>query len=163
MAPQRAHPHESREEHFWCSVSSTDDDACWEWRGFRNPGGYGKCYGVVADEQLAHRVAWIITNGPVPDGLFVLHHCDNRPCCNPHHLFVGTQQQNMADMQAKGRRNHLVGEMSAHHKLTEEQVREIRSSNEHKLSLAERFGISHRHVYKICRGECYVITEEKVR
>lgn len=75
---------------------------CWEW-----PGAQGNGYGMILmpDGRLrgAHRVAWELANGPIPDGLFVLHHCDNRACVRPDHLFLGTQGDNVRDMYAKGR------------------------------------------------------------
>lgn len=71
---------------------------CVEWAGLRFRDGYGR----VGSKQ-AHRVAWEQTYGPIPEGLFVLHRCDNRPCVNPEHLFLGTNTDNMQDMVAKGR------------------------------------------------------------
>ncbi len=73
---------------------------------------------------MAHRAAWEYTRGPVPAGLFVLHRCDNPPCCNPAHLFLGTQADNMADMQAKGRQ--AKGERHSQAKLTAGAVADMR-------------------------------------
>jgi len=73
--------------------------ACWLWMAGRNKLGYG-----LFDCGSAHRIAWILTNGPPPpDTPFVLHRCDNPPCCNPDHHFLGTQADNIRDMVAKGR------------------------------------------------------------
>ena len=80
---------------------------CVEWIGYTMPGGYGQSNG-----KLAHRTAWETAHGPIPDGIEVLHSCDNPPCHNPEHLFLGTQADNMADMDAKGRRG--VKEQSGH-------------------------------------------------
>jgi len=75
---------------------------CLEWRGRVNAQGYGMV--IYNDrEWRVHRLMWTITNGPVPQGLYVLHKCDNRICCEPDHLFIGTQRDNIADMIAKGR------------------------------------------------------------
>ena len=77
---------------------------CWTWTRATNKAGYGKIgSGEGAGTLATHRVSWELTNGPVPDGLFVLHRCDNPPCCNPAHLFLGTSRDNTLDMIAKGR------------------------------------------------------------
>jgi len=78
---------------------------CWIWTRAANKAGYGKIgSGEGAGTLATHRVSWELTNGRVPDGLFVLHRCDNPPCCNPAHLFLGTSRDNTQDMIAKGRR-----------------------------------------------------------
>lgn len=87
-------------ERFWLNVEKSA--GCWEWIGAKRSTGYGQ---IVKDHRnyLAHRVAWELTNGPIPDGMFVCHHCDNRTCVRPDHLFLGTTTDNMRDMVAKGR------------------------------------------------------------
>ena len=82
---------------------------CLEWTAFIHRGGYGH---FRCEKRMlhAHRVAWIIANGPIPDGLDVLHKCDNRPCVDVGHLFLGTQLDNVHDMYAKGRDVHAFGE-----------------------------------------------------
>lgn len=94
------------EERFWAKVDK--GDGCWEWTGGRANRGYGHVEPVRGQNRSAHRVSWELTNGPIPDGLWVLHRCDNPPCVRPSHLFLGTHADNMRDMEAKGRGKHPV-------------------------------------------------------
>jgi hypothetical protein len=87
--------------------SELSPDTCWMWSGARlKHRNYGVFYDVaIRRTVLAHRRAWEVTHGPIPAGQSVLHRCDNPPCCNPAHLFLGTQLDNMRDMARKGRRS----------------------------------------------------------
>lgn len=95
-------------ERFWEKVSKGGPvhpvlgTACWAWTASTNPNGYGKIF-VAGRLQVASRVSWEMHNGPIPDGLFVLHHCDNPLCVRPAHLFLGTCADNVRDMWSKGR------------------------------------------------------------
>lgn len=90
----------SVEERFWGKVEKTD--GCWLWKGYRTPKGYG-VFKMNGKNQQAHRAAWMLTHGPIPTGLDVLHECDNPPCVRPDTLFLGTNTDNQRDSVAKGR------------------------------------------------------------
>jgi hypothetical protein len=95
----------STSERFWRHVDRRGPDECWPWLAARNELGYG-VFWVCAPRRfsvLAHHMAWELTNGPIPPGKLICHRCDNPPCCNPRHGFVGVHTDNMADMKRKGR------------------------------------------------------------
>lgn len=128
-------------------------NSCWEWSASVNKrAGYGQ-FRLGSRMVYAHRVSWELHRGPVADGLYVLHRCDNRRCVNPGHLFLGTNDDNMADMVAKGRQAR--GQRHGSAKLTPDQVAEIRSLAGTMLhrEIAALFGISKQQVGHILRGE----------
>lgn len=91
-------------ERFAANVQAGSEFECWPWTGKTIIKGYGRLRGADGDKVLAHRLAFELASGtPIPDGLCVLHHCDNPPCCNPSHLFLGTMKDNTLDASAKGR------------------------------------------------------------
>lgn len=100
---------------------------CWEWQRHRDPAGYGTI-SVNRRRYRAHRLAYEFRVGSIPDGVQVLHRCDNPPCCNPDHLFLGTALDNMMDMTAKGRRATTpTGDAHWRTKLPDEVVRQLRA------------------------------------
>ena len=129
---------------FWSKVDVRGESDCWEWTAAKN-GGYG-VFSLKGKTEVAHRISAELA-GLEAEGLCVCHHCDNPACVNPAHLFVGSHLDNMRDKMQKGRqkpgRNH--GEANARHKLSEDQVLEIRElgkSGWSRIALAERFVVS---------------------
>lgn len=135
---------------FWANTAKTAL-GCWEWQGTKNRDGYGVlkfCRTVVS----AHRVAYEFANGPITDGLYVCHHCDNRLCVRPDHLFLGGALENNRDASRKGRYanrpapNRPRGTEQPGSKLTDDAVREIRRAHADGGvtygDLAARFGVS---------------------
>lgn len=134
-------------ERFWPKVEKPSGDGCWVWTGCRVKKGYG-IVRLDRSERMAsvHRVSWALHNGPIPDGLLVLHRCDNPPCVNPDHLFLGTHTDNMKDMVRKGRQSK---------KLTPDQARTVYRralAGEPHASIAKDFGIRREAVSAIKRG-----------
>jgi hypothetical protein len=131
---------------------------CYLWRGASNPRGYGK-FTVHAHSKhfsvLAHRIAYLVFVGDVPDGMFVMHTCDTPSCINPKHLVIGTPSDNVQDKVRKKR--HRVGSAAPFAKLTELQALEIRrlasEPNANRSAIARQYGVSHTVVHLIQRGK----------
>lgn len=139
---------------FWERVDTTGD--CWLWTGACNPQGYGLLRSRTV-AFLAHRMSYVLTNGKIPSGLWVLHQCDTPACVNPNHLWLGTDLDNARDKQQKGRGNQPKGEENGRCKLSEAQVLEIvrRYENETARSLAEEFGVRIDHIFNIVGGRSW--------
>jgi hypothetical protein len=147
-------------ERFWVKVARQEGDECWPWLAACNPAGYGQFALATGRFQRAHRIAYELSNGPIPAGMVVRHSCDNPPCCNPSHLQPGTVQDNVHDMVSRGRarggRTPRPGEANPNAKLTADQVSEIvrrRAAGETYTSLARSFPVSRSQLCRICTGK----------
>jgi hypothetical protein len=142
---RRYHKGMPAEERFQAFIEKgSGPKACWEWTGGKIATGYGMFHPEPKQSILAHRFAYEQHRGPIPAGQFILHHCDNRSCVNPRHLFCGDQQANVDDMINKGRdrKRGAVGTKNRGAKITEAIVREIRASPTTARVLANRYGVS---------------------
>lgn len=142
-------------------VRKGSDDDCWPYMGTCDPNGYGRFFvagtGRNGYKPFAHRVAYELAYGPVPDGLVVMHICDNPTCCNPSHLRIGTRADNNRDRSEKGRgrENRQWGSANPRAKLTAEMVLQIRKMVRDGLSqgkVAKLFGIKQPQVSRLVRG-----------
>lgn len=135
---------------FWDHVSLPD--GCWVWKASTFDTGYGQ-FKFGERTVRTHRFLWEQVYGPIPDGLDVLHHCDNPPCVRLDHLFLGTDQDNSDDKVAK--RRHGFGERHPRAKLTDAQVAEIRArraAGERPYKLAREFGVTYMQIWTLTTG-----------
>jgi hypothetical protein len=161
---------------FWARVDIRDPNECWEWKLSCSDNGYGAVT-FQGKRYSTHRLAWILSFGD-PGELFVLHSCDNPPCCNPNHLFLGTHDDNMADSRAKGRRPNPAqfsqhgdesifkrrpelfrGQNASGAKLTEDDVRSIRLRHEQGISnsaMAREYGLNQCSISSIVNRRTWV-------
>lgn len=149
-ALERALSKQSTVDRFWNKVDrSNGSESCWTWTAALGSTGYGAFAPHGTKTYKAHRIAWILQFGSIPNGMFVCHRCDNRRCCNPLHFFLGTNADNQRDSAMKGRRR---GEKANNVKLTESIVAEIRSASGVQREIGARFGIAQTHVSRIKAG-----------
>lgn len=160
-------------DRFWSYVDRTDEGRCWHWKASQFTGGYGQ-FKVNGQNLKSHRVAYFLHYGVDPLDELVCHACDNPPCCNPHHLFLGDNSVNIQDSKQKGRLNTARGENhgSKRHperfargervagaKLTAEQVTEIRKlyaeGEMTEQELADTFGVSRNTINHALRGKTW--------
>lgn len=135
------------EERYWKYVIPEPNSGCWLWIGATTQRGYGHILrGRQGGYVLAHRLSYEMHKGPIPEGMMVLHKCDNPFCSNPDHLYIGSAQQNTIDMQTRG----LGGR-----KLTPQDAIEIRSSDARTKDLAAKFGVGELIIQRIRSGKSW--------
>lgn len=161
MAERKRKPVADR---FWSKVAIGQPDDCWLWKAQRMPrtprgGGYGVFhFGGGLGQTTAHRAAYILTHGAPAPGMVVCHRCDNPPCVNPRHLFLGTPRENSADMVSKGRQkpsglrggDHPAAKVSPRHA---QEISDLRAAGLPVRQIAALFGLSLAHTYRITKGQ----------
>lgn len=147
---------------FWSKVEITDTPkSCWLWRGAKKPKGYGNVR-INGLYLLAHRVAFELTSGALPEGFIVCHICDNPSCCNPSHLMLGTVKSNAADMLIKNRQKKKIyaarGEKNGNSKLSSKSVvsiRNLRNSGMKIKDIADKYRMSSTAISSVLTGETW--------
>jgi hypothetical protein len=133
-------------QRFWSKVDPAPSSCCWEWTVSKSPNGYGQ-FRLHKQMVGAHRIAYTLAKGEIPKDLIVRHTCDNPVCCNPGHLILGTQADNMADKVKRNRQ--LKGEQHNLARLTAKQAMEIYNSPLLQHEIAKLYNIHHAHVSSI--------------
>lgn len=149
-------------ERFWTRVDQRGPDDCWNWTGGHSADGRGQVWNMGRNIP-APRAALMLSGVAIPHGAIICHRCDNPPCVNPAHLYAGSHLENVRDMDARGRRVSRVphpasrGERNHNAKLTDDQIREIRSRYSgirgEQSALAREFGVTQSLIYLIVRKD----------
>jgi hypothetical protein len=140
------------EERFWSKVDIKGENECWEYKGYITQSGYGQ-FRLKGKGVRAHRFAYELTKGTIPEGACICHTCDNRPCCNPKHLWKGNPKENTEDRINKGRT--LCGENNGRSKFTEDDIISMKRLYQSGFTvgyIASRFGVGHGHISNILSG-----------
>lgn len=141
-------------EKFWAKVNIRAPDECWEWLAFKLSSGYGR-FRVGDKIELAHRVAWSIINGSIPEGKLILHKCDNRSCCNPNHLYCGNYSDNISDRSL--RYTGYIGGGCRSNMFSKGEIDFIKTSVGQgctQQSIANLYGVSQSYISRIIADEC---------
>jgi hypothetical protein len=144
------------EDERWAKfVTEGEPDECWEWRGALSPQGYGN-FSLRGRQMRASRAALIRAGVEIPDGMCALHHCDNPPCVNPNHLYVGDRKQNALDCSARGRTNKAsLGEKHWASRYSDDEQQSWRdraAAGESYKSIARSTGAHPSHIGRVVRG-----------
>ena len=152
--------------------SSLPVDVCWPWSGMRVIKPWPNAdYGILkvkGRRRYAHRLVWELLHGPIPEGKFICHHCDNPPCCNPKHLFLGTPRENTLDMYGKGRdaltkgtryQPNVSGASNGRARISLEEVTQIRLAGRTRpiKEIAEQYGVHTTTINNILSGRTWKI------
>lgn len=140
---------------FWSFISCPGPKPCWLWKQGGHTFGYGSIQ-FRGERHLAHRLAWCLTHGDIPEGKHVCHKCDTPQCCNPSHLFIGTAKDNQDDCTIKRRRPR--GGTHGMSKLTDEKVREIRCLHAQGvplITISKQFGVGSSNLIFIVRRQTW--------
>jgi hypothetical protein len=151
------------EQRFLAMVQCGSPSECWPWLGARSENGYGRFSSTRGRHHYAHRLVWELEFGPIAAGMVVCHRCDNPVCCNPAHLWLGTQAENLADMREKGRRPPLekhgqAGERNNQARLTDANVRAIRALHRagvSQVTLSRTFGVGQTTIGHVVHGRTW--------
>lgn len=152
-------------DRFWSKVQIESPDQCWPWVGCRTVEGYGMIR-IGGKTFRSHRIAHVLALGAIPEGMCVLHRCDNPACVNPFHLLSGTHKENIEDMNAKGRQVSPRGVRNGSAKLTPDQVLRIRELYNQGISqrrIGAMFSVSRPVISDIVKGHTWGWVKEAVR
>ncbi len=145
------------EARYWPKVDRRAADECWEWKAKAvHSYGYGRMTAGRHVHLKAHQIGWALKNGPIPEGMSILHRCDNPKCCNPDHLFLGTQLDNMGDAKRKGRMSKppvRFGEAHHNAKRRDDQIAAIRADKRSASKVALDYGVGASTIYRVRWGE----------
>jgi hypothetical protein len=151
-------------QRFWSKVKLSTASDCWLWIGSTKECGYGQ-FKFKGKPTPSHRMAYELVKGPVPEGLVVCHSCDVRACCNPDHLWVGTQAENLQDAKAKGRVSNVTPDKGENHKLSKlsnqdrAEIITLKAEGRSYRGLARLFSVSSTTIHEICNGKSYKYRE----
>jgi len=142
------------DERFWEKVDIKSIDECWPWKAALDGKGYGQIRSK-GKQLISSRIAWELTNGPIPEGMLILHKCDNRTCCNPNHLYIGTHSDNMQDRENRNRAPNAGRPPSIPNEIIK-TIKQLYKEGNSQMSMSRQFGISQPYISYILHGKARV-------